>query len=96
MTELELQFFEMAVQRLAHATTVEPIFGEDAGRHRHTGVLPPSGLGTALRQLAIGAGGDFNEREMAVVRAAAARRRGAPEPNFEIVGPPVPPPASSP
>lgn len=76
--------------------TVEPIFGDDAGRHRHAGALPPSGLGTPLRQLATGAGGEFNEREMAVVRAAAARRRGGPEPNFEIVGSPLPPPARLP
>jgi hypothetical protein len=85
----------------AFSATVQPLFGDDAGRHRYTGPLPPSGLGTPLRQLATGAGGDFNEREMAMVRAASsrgqlavegrrARGRGEQEPNFEIVGAPTP------
>ena len=42
-----------------------------------------------MRQMATAAGGDFNEREIAVVRAASGarrtRNRGAKEPTFEIV-----------
>ncbi len=90
-----------SVNRTASSATVQPLFGDDAGRHRHTGPLPPSGLGTPLRQLATGAGCDFNEREMAMVRAASsrgqlavegrrARCRGEQELNFEIVGAPAP------
>lgn len=69
-------------------TSVEPVFGADAAEHRHTGHLPPSGL-TLLLQRTVGAAGEFNEREMAVIRGASGtgtrRTRGITEPKFEIV-----------
>ena len=65
-------------------TSAEPLFGADASQHRHTGGLPASGL-SSMRQAVVGAGGDFNEREMTVVRAASAGRRSFGEPKFEIV-----------
>jgi len=68
-------------------TTTEPLFGADALQHRHTGRLPGSGLGTALCQQTVSAGGDFNECEMAVLRAAASgtrRSRSASGPKFEV------------
>jgi hypothetical protein len=68
-------------------TSTEPLFGSDAMQHRHTGSLPGSGLACRSRPTVVGAGGDFNEREMAVVRGVSggrARSAGA-EPRFEIV-----------
>ena len=57
------------------AVTAEPVFGDEVLCHRHTGKMPPSGLGPPfLVQALKPAGGHFNEREMAVVRGVRSRR----------------------